>query len=368
MKQKQHYSQKYIERFFELESPLQNRGQRLCMSPWVASMLKGDSDRARIFRNQLDQCLELAYHKGIVNSDLKARMTNPDVTVFDSAFYELKVAKFIESRGNEIRFYPAGKDRRKLEYEATGRQGNCLVEVKTLFESETEKKEHETLIKLWETISQVESGFRLTLGDFTLGKDFSKRDFRQWLKTELAAMSSSSHGGTITYAGKSGFMISIGVTAIPNQIGGRSIPDRLSLGRIVVRTESDWPGWRVSRIIRRAAEQLPKKGKPCLIVVCNEGGYGLFDEEFGALLYGNKHVDHEFALLDRIGAIFSRKQNTRVSAVGFYSSTIHRGTIFEELGVYHNQYAESPIDMSMFGSTTVTHFYVDPRYSHIRRL
>ena len=368
MKQKPYYSQKYLEQFFESESSLQNKRRELRMSPWVASMLKGDSERARIFRNQLDQCLELAYRKGIVDNDLRARITNTDITAFDSAFYELKVAKLIESRGNEITFYPLGKNRSKLEYEAIGPQGSCLVEVKTLFESEAEKKEHETLIKLWETTSQVKSNFRLTLGDFTIGKDFSKKDFQQWLKAKLAEMSSSGHGGTIRYAGKSGFSVSINVTAIPGQLKGRVIPTGLFLGEISARNETDWPGFRVSRTIRHAAEQLPKIGKPCLIVVCSEGGYGLFDEELHALLYGEKYIDNEFPLLDEVGAVFSQKQNTRVSAVGFYSSTIHKGTIFEELEVYHNRYAENPIDISMFGSTTVTHFYVDSRYSQIRRL
>lgn len=365
MKHKPYYSQKHLERFFEPESSLQNKGRELSLSPWVASMLKGNSEKARIFRNQLDECLELAYRKGIVDNDLRARITNVDTTIFDAVFYELRVAKLIESRGNEITFYPLGKNKSKLEYEAIGRQGSCLVEVKTLFESEVEKKEHEALVKLWETTSQVKSDFGLTFGDFTIGKDFSKKDFQRWLRANLAEM--SSNGGTIRYTGKSGFSVSIDVPPIRGQVKGRGIPAGLFLGE--PRNETNWPGFRVSRTIRHAAEQLPKKGKPCLIVVCSEGGYGLFDEELQALLYGKKYIDSKFPLLDEVGAVFSQKQNTRVSAVGFYSSTIHKGTTFEELEVYHNnQYAENPIDISMFGSTTVTHFYVDPRHLQIRSL
>ena len=240
--------------------------------------------------------------------------------------------------------------------------------MKTLFESKAERKEHETLVKLWEATSEIKSNLRLTLGDFTSGKGLSKKDFQRWLKTKLAEMSSSGHGGIIKYAAKSGFSVSINVTAIPNQLKGHVIPTGFFLGGISARNETSWPGSRVSRTIRHAAEQLPKIGKPCLIVVCSEGGYGLFDEEFHALLYGKKYIDNEFPLLDEVGAVFSPKQNTRVSAVGFYSSTIHKGTIFEELEVYHNLYAENPIDISMFGSTTVTHFYADPRNSQIRRL
>jgi hypothetical protein len=247
---------------------------------------------------------------------LGARITSRDITVFDAAFYELKVAKFIERRGNEITFYPPGNDRSKLEYEAIGPQGSCLVEVKTLFESKTEKREHETLIKLWETMSQVKSNFRLTLGEFTIGKDFSKRDFKRWLETELAKMSGSGHGGTIRYITKSGFSVSISVTSMPDRLKGHGITTGLFFGRISTHNETNWPGYRVCRTIGRAAGQLPKIGKACLIVICNEGGYGLFDEEFHALLYGKRYIDNEFPLLDQVGAVFAQNQNTRVSAVG----------------------------------------------------
>src|SRR4030042_1812241 len=190
MKHNLYHSQKHIARFFKPESELQSKGQGHRMSAWVTSMLKSDSERARLFRNQLDQCLELAYRKDIVDNDLKARIKNPDVTVFESAFYELKVAKLIESKGNEIKFHPPGKDRSKLEYEAIGPQRSCLIEVKTLFESEEEKREHETLVKLWETTSQITSGFVLTFVDYTTGRDFSKKDFQQWLSTILDEMQS----------------------------------------------------------------------------------------------------------------------------------------------------------------------------------
>jgi len=367
MKRKPYYRQKYLRRFFESGDSLQNSSQGVRMSPWLASMLGGNSHRARIFRNQLDQCLELAYRKGIVDSDLKARINNRDAATFDAVFYELMVAKFIESRGNEISFYPPGRSGRKLEYEAIGPQSSCLVEVKTLFESEAEKKELETLVKLWETTSQVRSHFWITFGDFTVGKDFSKEHFQKWLRANLVKM--GGRGGAIRYTGKSGFSVSIDVTPTQGQPKEREGSTGLFLGELSSSNETNPLVVRMSRTVRHAAEQLPKVGKPCLIVVCREGGLGLFREELQALLYGKKHVDNEFPLSNGIGAVFSRNQNTRVSAVGFYSSVIHKGTTFEELEVYHNnQYAENQIDPSMFGSTVVTHFYVDPHSSQVRHL
>jgi hypothetical protein len=71
VRQKPYYGQTYIERFLESESSLRNEGREFRMSPWVTLMLNEDSERARIYRNQLNQCLELAYRKGIVDNDLR---------------------------------------------------------------------------------------------------------------------------------------------------------------------------------------------------------------------------------------------------------------------------------------------------------
>lgn len=335
-----------------------SESQGSALAEKVTAFLTRSAPGDLLFLNQLDDCLGLAYRKAIVNNDLRSRLLSKDHEAFESAFAELKVAKFIESLGNEVEFHPSGREGKKLDFEAVGRQQRTLVEVKTIFGSPQERSERRTLSKLWYSALEVRVPLHLNFRSFTPAKDFRKRDFQHWLKREAQQMvDSGKQHSRFQYINNRGFSVTIDATTA----------SRMSL----MATSAEEPIWldkKIAREVSTAIQQLPQGGTPCLLVINDQRDYALFEEEIRAILYGKMYVGSEFPLPNRIWAVFSKNQNTRVSAVGIFYTATKFDLIQEGLEIYHNPYASQVIDVTMLGSKIVNHYAIDKNALRIRRL
>lgn len=239
----------------------------------------------------------------------------------------------IENRGNDLNFHPKGRNAKILEYEMIGRQNNCLVEVKTMFGSKQDEKENDALQNLWESISEVNNNHKtalITITNYTSGQ-FDKVDFKQWLLEKLNEMKTNRKAnGLVNYESKSGFKVTIELNRIKKHSKVNSVVYPLANG-IAFKDETTSPALRVFKTVSHAARQLPNDDKPGFIIICTENGDPLFDEELRALLYGKRVIKEKFPLEEKIGAIFSPKQNTRISAVGVFYWALHKGMIFESM-------------------------------------
>jgi hypothetical protein len=355
---------KYLRKFFESDESI--RKEKFNVSPWLKTMLLDVSDTSRIFRNHLDICLELAYRKNIVDDDFKARITNQESTIFEATYYELKVAKLLENRGNEIEFHPNGRKKKVLEFRIKNQQSSCLIEVKTLLESEEDKKWFETHTKLREILADTGLPFIFTFSEFTLRKDFSKNDLRRWLDYNLRNMSSKQEVINLTYTSKSGF--SVNIYAYPRVNNSDRQTYIKLLGAISWRNEIKWPGIRITNKIHKATKQLNTGKEACLIILCDESNSPKFEEDIQALIYGRKYIDNDFILPNQVGAFLSINKNRRVSGVGLYYSIIHKGEFHEELDLYHHPNPLVNLDHSMFSSSMISHYILDQHNSRIVRL
>lgn len=320
-----------------LPNPIQSKDRLI--STRVSKLLTENSGEARLFREQLNKCLEFADRTGILDSDLKNRLTSPDDIKFESVFYELKVGILFEGKGLEIHWHPKGRDEKVLEFEAIDSEHRCtyFVEVKTLFDSAEDKKENEILGKLWTSIRNVKPPFPLSVNDYSHSTDFDSNDFEHWLREKISEfdISPASLSKEIVYSNKSGFKVNLNVV-MPLQESDSTKSVNSSLFEEISNKEVVWPGKRFSNKIKSAVKQFDKTDVPCLVVICDESSNALFDEELLALLYGRRYSDPEFPFGENVGAVFSEKQDTRISAVGCYSWIIHENAIHEMFDIYYN--------------------------------
>jgi len=350
-----HKGQEYVQRFFQTE--IQDGSVN---SLAVSSMLSSNSGESRLICNQLDECLELAYRKKILSNDRVKRLKSPDYDTFEAAFSELKVAKFIESLGNEIEFDPPGREERTLDFKVVGHQSECLVEVTTMFESGEEKKEARIIDQLWECAR--EAGLPLVILQFsnlTADRDFRKEKFKHWLKEEIQRLvDGGKKNSMLRYSADQGFLVDIEVTVIPKETADAEKMRGPFLSAIS-NGEQVCPGHRLKqKLEEKVKEQLPKEGKPCLVIVSDQYGL-LFKEEVVAVLYGKKYIPSDFPLPEVRGSIFSPNQNTRLNAVGIYECAAKGDMIQEWLTIYHNPYnTQEALDMAMFGAKIVDHCYL----------
>lgn len=362
----------HLRRLFEPEARA-CRGQRDTAAQGRLSLiLSGDRREQRLSLNHLDKCLELAYRKGIVDANLEARLKGSDVEQFESTLNELRVGRFIEGLGNTIDFYPLGRAGKSLDFRASGRQSTCSVEVKTIFPSEQERAENEVAHKLWMSASSTNVGAHFEIGfhSYATKKEFKKTEFQRWLKQSLSQMIEDKRdSASLLYRdGRTGFSVTVEARRLfPRAVTGPIAVEPLvtSIGES---EDQGWPGRRIGKKIRNAIAQLPKREAPCLVTINRLDSYPLFDDEFQALLYGAAHVSSDLPIPPDTGAVFSNKQNTRLSAVGVYTIGIHKGMIEEELEIYYNPYTQDPVDPAMFGSRTVRHFAVSPTTSLLTSL
>lgn len=367
--------QEYILKFFprEMLAPTTTAGYRA--TDELRALLTNDTPDLRLIRNQLNGCLELAYRKGIVGVELTSRMQSSDYESFESAFAELKVARFIESLGNAIKFYPPGRKKRSLEFRAMGTQSSCLVEVKTLFSSKDERTENGVSDKLWYYARKTNLPFLINFSNFTVDKGFRGKRFEQWISQRLVEMIVTKRESCkLHYANSQGFSVDIDAT----YIGDR--PEVRNPGPMVTSTMHDgkliWPGDRVLEKLKAAVRQLPKTGEPCLVVINDQLDSGLFAEELEVILYGTRNIQQRHLGYTKNqkrqgrsrNGFFSPKRNSRVSCVGMYYTNSKMDIIEEELEVYHNPWANSLIDIAMFGSRVVKHYSLGRNSCEIVRL
>ena len=355
---------KYIDKLLGLEVELPKKTIEYPASNWIITMLRRNTNRDQLLLNQLDQCLELAYRKNIVNNDVRSRLVSRE---FEATFAELKVAKLVESLGNNIEFYPPGRNGKVLEFKAIGRRSRCFVEVKSLGDSEKEKRELDVLFKLHEVAASARLPYRIQFVDYSTDKEFRKRDLARWIKSTISEMEKNNQkNGRFVF--DRGFKVTMDIEALRTANMKKDISGIPPILFVTEKDETIWLCSRISSAVHDAVRQLDKIQIPCLVVINSPGGHGLFDEELQGTLYGRRYADVSFPLPDKMGAVFPASQNTRVSAVGIYSTGTGKGALREELEIYHNPHADVQIDMSMFGSKVVTHFSVSKTSSRIKRI
>jgi len=105
-----------------------------CLFPpeFVASLLPDDSKRgflyrllyeqsskAKVWRQGINDCLELALRHKLVDADLEARLKGGDWETFTAAVNELKCAKLLEGFFgiDSLHWHPQGRERKIGEFE-----------------------------------------------------------------------------------------------------------------------------------------------------------------------------------------------------------------------------------------------------------
>ena len=321
--------------------------------------------KAETWRQDINDCLELALRYKLKDADLKARLQKGDWETFSAAINELRCAKFLEGLFGigSLRWHPRGREGKVGEFEVV--LGNLdkpiFVEVKTIVPRELEEMEERVKDKLRQYAEQVDIPCLLqvtirkagNLGDFNGGK------FKKFLGEELSKVNI----GDIEKVHKlpdyrdegTGLHLEIGILPTLEELRLQSC--RIGIIGGEARFSEDHVYIRHS--LKRAVSQLPKE-KPCLVLLCSSTGFPIDEDDMLNALQGTLAVRHEL-ITDELASntrepeafrqpdgFYQPRRNSRLSATGAYQGNFTEKGIQGKLQIYHNPWAANPLDYYIF--------------------
>lgn len=323
-------------------------------------LLTYEDSRLDEWRNNVNECLELAYRYDLVDADLEARLKKGNQESWQAAMNELSVARMMEEIFGKgcLRWHPQGKKQKVGEYElATNKIGTLIfVEVKTVFPRDMERLENRIIYKLRRYAEQVPipSFLRVYIEVPGTSESISGRRFKDFLFRELSAINpndlAKKESKLPDYKDNStGLHLKIETLAIkPKKQEQNSHIGIIGGGAKSLENEEY-----IKHSLSKAYEQLPSGEKPCLVIICPSTAFPIDEDDMLAALLGhlavryywrNKGPIKEPETFRKPDGFFQPHRNRKVSAVGLYKSR----NVETPLEIYHNPCGRNPIPDSMF--------------------
>ncbi len=311
------------------------------------------------WRNNVNECLELAYRYDLVDADLEARLKKGDRESWQSTMNELRVARVIEEifgRGC-LRWHPQGKKQKVGEYElVTNRiDTSIFVEVKTVFPRDIERLENRIIYKLRRYAGQVPIPSHLHVHIEVLGtsESFSGRRFKDFLFRELSAINpndlAKKESKLPDYKDNStGLHLKIETLLIKP----KEKEQNCHIGVIGGGARSLENEAYIKHSLSKAYEQLPSGEKPCLVIICPSTAFPIDEDGMLDALLGHLAIRYylqnggpikEPETIRKPDGFFQPHRNRKVSAVGLYKGR----NVENPLEIYHNPCGRNPIPDSM---------------------
>lgn len=330
----------------------------------LRKLLCEQRSKAKVWRQHINDCLELALRYGLADADLKGRLKK-DWETFIAAINELRCAKFMgELFGiDSLHWHPQGQRGRIGEFEVclSNLDKPIFVEVKTIFPRELERIENQIMDKLHRYAEQVAIPCFLdvTIKDVGNLEDFSGRRFKKFLREELSKMNvgdvESFHKLPDYEDGGTGLHLEVGIFPTSPEatlqnchigvIGGEA---RFLENHVYIRHS-----------LRKAEAQLPEGKQPCLVLLCCSTGF-IDEVDMLNALFGTLGI--RYPIITNVAASASEPEsirqpdgfyqpwgNKKVSGTGLYRENLTERGIESKLEIYHNNlWARNPLDYSIF--------------------
>ncbi len=314
---------------------------------------------ADVWRQHINNCLELAYRYNLVDADLEARLKKGDWETWEAAINELKVAKFIERLFGvgSLRWRPQGRERKVGEFEVILSDLDIIVfvEVKTILPRDLENLEQRVLDKLKHCIKRIPLPFVLSIELKNAGQteNFSERRLRRFLVEELSKFSTEDTEKPYElpdYQDRTELHLKI--KAYPNSrrrtclLGGCNFNVRWM-------NNAEY----VKHSLSKAYEKLDNADKCSVVVLCPSPNYVIDEHDMlngllGTLQYTVSWLS-DGSVVDegpsrKPDGFFQPNRNHKLSAVGVYREIFAKKEIEGKLEIYHNPFRANSIPDSTF--------------------
>ncbi len=318
-----------------------------------------------VWRQYINNCLELACRYNLMNADLEARLRKGDWESWQANINELKVAKFLEGLlGVDcLRWHPKGHDEKVGEFELiTPSNPPIFVEVKTIFPRDFERSEEHIKDKLMRYAGQVPIPSFLSVYVEMPGasESFSGRKFKNFLTRELPTLNSDDlkHKGIKLpdyIDNDTGMHLIIETLPITPKKKERTCHiGIISGGARQIRNEVY-----INHSLYKAYTQLPVGRQPCLVILCSSTAFPIINHSMLNVLLGTlalrvyQYTDSTAKVpkpepFRQPNGFFQSHRNRKLSAVGVYTEKLTETTMETNLEIYHNPFTINPVPDSIF--------------------
>lgn len=324
--------------------------------------------RANVWRQEIDDCLELAYRYNLVDADLEARLKKGDRESWAAAINELRVAKTLEAFFGVdcLRWHPKGHEKKVGEFELVLSKTDkpIFIEVKTVFPRELERLEERIREKLRGFVKQVPitSLLRVHITSPGTSESFSGKKFKSFLTTELSVINPDDlkHKSIKLPDYKDDNTgLHLEIETLPIRPKKEKVASHIGViggeARLVADKEY------IKHSLAKAYEQLPREKQPCLVILCPSTVFPIDEDDMLNALLGSLtyHVyqstdpkakvpePEAFRKLDGFYR-YRHHQHRQLSATGLYLEGYSKNDVEQGLEIYHNPFALNSLSHSLF--------------------
>ncbi len=332
---------------------------------YLYGLLTNEGVKQEIWRQRVNDCLELAYRCNLVDSNLEARLKSDDWEYWQATMNELRVAKYLEGilGMNSLRWHPKGQRGKVGEFEVILNNLEPLfVEVKTIFPREFEALEHRVSEKLSRYAEQVPIPSFLSVHIEVPGtKDsFSGRKFKNYLSKELSIINPDDlEQRTIILSDYKDNDTGLHLKIETLQIKPKKQERACHIGIIGGGARFIASDQYIKYSLSKAYEQRPAKNQPYLVILCCLAAFGIDEDDMLNALLGSLSIRvyrsistdvkvPEPESFRKLNGFYHPKRNRHLSATGLYQENFVENGITEKLEIYHNPLALSPLAYSLF--------------------
>jgi len=321
---------------------------------------------AECWRQDINDCLELASKYELVDTNFIARISKGDSESFTATINELRCAKYLEEHfgAGSLRWHPEGREGKIGEFEilVSESDNSIFTEVKTIFPKGRDDLEHRIKIKLYSLVEQIALPFRLIIVIKDVGRveNFKEREFKRILQDELLKIDRS--------IAKDDEMIAIELPNYVDSVTGlhleitaypRSDKELQSCRILMIMGEVGPMGreYRIRNTLDKAYEQRSEGKQPFLVILCTGNLFHIDQDDMISALLSNLCVQIPVCDNGSIGepepyykldGVLRPEHRRQLSAIGHYASKYRDERVEHTLVIYHNPFALNPIDQNVF--------------------
>jgi len=321
---------------------------------------------AECWRQDINDCLELALAYELVDTNLMARISKGDSESFTATINELRCAKYLEEHFGvgSLRWHPQGREGKIGEFELVviESDNSIFTEVKTIFPKGRDELEHRIKQKLVSLVEQIALPFWLTIAikDVGLVENFKEREFKRILHEELVKIDLST--------AKADEMIPVKLPNYVDSVTGLHLeitayprsdkePSNCLILGIIGEVGPIGRKGRIYNTLDKAYEQRPDGKQPFLVILCTGNLFHIDQDDMISALFSNLCVQipvfdngsigepEPYYKLDGVLRLEHRRQ---LSAIGHYANKYRDERIERTVVIYHNPFALNPIDQNIF--------------------
>jgi hypothetical protein len=314
---------------------------------------------SEIWRQHINDCLELALKYNLADADLVARLRKDDWDTFQAAINELKCAKFLEGLfgTNSLSWHPKGRKGKIGEFKIvlSNLDKPIFIEVKTVFPRAQEKLEEHISKKLYRYAKQIPIPSILWVSIKQTGdsENFSGKMFKQFLIEELSKINIAEVKEPLKLPDykddKTGLHIELKVRPL------RRLPQSCLIGGIMF--EPRWGGGKdyIRKSLRKAYEQRPEEKQPFLVILCSSTQFPIEEDDILNALLGtfcypfyNNRTATEPEPFRKPDGFYQPPHKHQLSATGLYQEKLTGAGVEGSLEIYHNPFAANPLNYYLF--------------------